>query len=151
MAKFVKLNRRQISLVLSEKMADCKEYGIFDESGKIYREFSSIMNNSSIKHIVERYTKANSILFSTQNIKKIVLDAVYHLLNLLIIECTDELKAEMKFEAFEYDEDRYIQAWNECKEYDSKISEEIDELVDKNSINLSEESESNFYDEDDEE
>lgn len=146
MAKFVKLNRRQISLVLSEKMADCKEYGIFDESGKIYREFSSIMNNSSIKHIVERYTKANSILFSTQNIKKIVLDAVYHLLDLLIIECTDELEALAKFEAFEYDDDRYIQAEIDIQEYDAKISEEIDELVDKNTTDRSEESKNSFDD-----
>lgn len=151
MAKFVKLNRRQISLVLSEKMADCKEYGIFDESGKIYREFSSITNNSSIKHIVERYTKANSILFSTQNIKKIVLDAVYHLLNLLIIECTDELKAEMKFEAFEYDEDRRMQSWIESKEYDSKLRDEIAEFVDKKSITPSEELESTLDNEDYEE
>lgn len=148
MAKVVKLSKRQISLVLSEKMADCKEYCLFDESGKIYREFSSIINISSIKHIVERYTKANSILFSTQNIKKIVLDAVYHLLDLLIIESTDELEALAKFEAFEYDDDRYIQAVIESQEYDAKISEEIDELADKNTTDHSEESESSFYDED---
>lgn len=146
MAKVVKLSKRQISLVLSEKMADCKEYCLFDESGKIYREFSSIINNSSIKHIVERYTKVNSILFSTQNIKKIVLDAVYHLLDLLIIECTDELEALAKFEAFEYDDDRYIQAVIESQEYDAKISEEIDELVDKNTTDRSEESKNSFDD-----
>ena len=103
-------------------------------------------NNSSIKHIVERYTKANSILFSTQNIKKIVLDAVYHLLDLLIIECTDELEALAKFEAFEYDDDRYIQAEIDIQEYDAKISEEIDELVDKNTTDRSEESKNSFDD-----
>lgn len=151
MAKFVKLSKKQINSVLTKRLGSLKEYSIFDKSGNLQREFSSLLDLTSLKKIVEKYSETNPVLFSTFNIRRLVEKVIETLLKELVVEDMAELKAEMKFEAFEYDEDRRIQSWIECKEYDAKISEEIDELVDKNSINLSEESESNFYDEDDEE
>ena len=151
MAKFVKLSKKQINSVLTKRLGSLKEYSIFDKSGNLQREFSSLLDLTSLEKIVEKYSETNPVLFSTFNIHRLVEKVIETLLKELVVEDMAELKAEMKFEAFEYDEDRRIQSWIECKEYDAKISEEIDELVDKNSINLSEESESNFYDEDDEE
>lgn len=151
MAKFVKLSKKQITSILSERLKWDKEYCIFDESGNLQQGFSSLLNLNSLEKIVGKFNETNPVLFSTFNIRKLVKKAIVTLLNELVVEDQAELEAEKKFEAFEYDEDRRIQSWIECKEYDAKISEEIDELVDKNSINLSEESESNFYDEDYEE
>lgn len=151
MAKFVKLSKKQITSILSERLKWDKEYCIFDKSGNLQQGFSSLLNLNSLEKIVKNFSELNPALFSTFKIRNLVKKAIVTILNELVVEDQAELEAEKKFEAFEYDEDRYIQAWNECKEYDAKISEEIDELVDKNSINLSEESESNFYDEDYEE
>lgn len=151
MAKFVKLSKKQITSILADRLKWEKEYGIFDKSGNLQREFSSLLNLNSLGKIVGKFNETNPVLFSTFNIRNLVKKAIAALLKELVVEDQAELEAEKKFEAFEYDEDRRIQSWIECKEYDAKISEEIDELVDKNSINLSEESESNFYGEDDEE
>lgn len=148
MAKFVKLSKKQITSILSERLKWDKKYCIFDESGNLQQGFSSLLNLNSLEKIVKNFSELNPALFSTFNIRKLVEKAIVTILKELVVEDQAELEAEKKFEAFEYDEDRRIQSWIECKEYDAKISEEIDELVDKNSINLSEESESNFYDED---
>lgn len=151
MAKFVKLSKKQITSILAERIKWDKEYDIFDKSVDLQREFSSLLDLTSLEKIVEKYSETNPVLFSTFKIHRLVKKVIETLLKELVVEDQAELEAETKFEAFEYDEDRRIQSWIECKEFDAKISEEIDELADKNSINLSEESESNFYDEDDEE
>lgn len=151
MAKFVKLSKKQITSILSERLKWDKKHCIFDESGNLQQGFSSLLNLNSLEKIVEKYSETNPVLFSTFKIHRLVKKVIETLLKELVVEDQAELEAETKFEAFEYDEDRRIQSWIESKEYDAKISEEIDELVDKNSINLSEESESNFYDEDYEE
>lgn len=151
MAKFVKLSKKQINSVLTKRLGSLKEYSIFDKSGNLQREFSSLLDLTSLEKIVEKYSETNPVLFSTFNIRRLVEKVIETLLKELVVEDMAELKAEMKFEAFEYDEDRRMQSWIESKEYDSKLRDEIAEFVDKISITPSEELESTLDNEDYEE
>lgn len=151
MAKFVKLSKKQITSILAERIKWDKEYDIFDKSVDLQREFSSLLDLTSLEKIVEKYSETNPVLFSTFKIHRLVKKVIETLLKELVVEDQAELEAETKFEAFEYDEDRRMQSWNECKEYDSKLRDEIAEFVDKKSITPSEEIESTLDDEDYEE
>ena len=151
MAKFVKLSKKQINSVLTKRLGSLKKYSIFDKSGNLQREFSSLLDLTSLEKIVEKYSETNPVLFSTFNIHRLVEKVIETLLKELVVEDMAELKAEMKFEAFEYDEDRRMQSWIESKEYDSKLRDEIAEFVDKKSITPSEELESTLDNEDYEE
>lgn len=151
MAKFVKLSKKQISSILAERIKWDKEYDIFDKPVDLQREFSSLLDLTSLEKIVEKYSETNPVLFSTFNIRRLVEKVIETLLKELVVEDMAELKAEIKFEAFEYDEDRRMQSWIESKEYDSKLRDEIAEFVDKKSITPSEELESTLDNEDYEE
>ena len=151
MAKFVKLSKKQITSILAERIKWDKEYDIFDKSVDLQREFSSLLDLTSLEKIVEKYSETNPVLFSTFKIHRFVEKVIETLLKELVVEDMAELKAEMKFEAFEYDEDRRMQSWIESKEYDSKLRDEIAEFVDKKSITPSEELESTLDNEDYEE
>ena len=151
MAKFVKLSKKQINSVLTKRLGSLKEYSNFDKSGNLQREFSSLLDLTSLEKIVEKYSETNPVLFSTFNIRRFVKKVIETLLKELVVEDMAELKAEIKFEAFEYDEDRRMQSWIESKEYDSKLRDEIAEFVDKKSITPSEELESTLDNEDYEE
>ena len=96
MAKFVKLSKKQITSILSERLKWDKEYCIFDESGNLQQGFSSLLNLNSLEKIVKNFSELNPALFSTFNIRNLVEKVIVTILNELVVEDQAELEAEKK-------------------------------------------------------